>query len=232
MKSGKKKYLDNRSKKQKEKLENIGNYFSNDYTQNLYNKEGDFFRFELLSNEKNCVKKFNEIIERSLSNGFCYSKIEEGLFYGVFTKYDENILSKIIPDIRHSDEMFVALIHPSHFKGYYPITLTIKNPLAIYKFFQDSLSLLVFIDLQFLKQKLNEKKIDVEFLEGDWFLKLINLDPKDSELEYTILSKHFFNRVSIEFLSLKWFINEISHFLKQKSELEKLVDEKILPDKE
>jgi hypothetical protein len=223
MKSGKKKNLDNRSKKQIEKLENIGNYFINDYTQNLYNKQGNFFRVDMFSEEKSCVKKLNKIIENALDKGFSYSKIEDGLFCFATTNYSKEMISKVIPDERHSDEMFATLINLSNFKGYYPIILTIKNPLAVYKFFQDSLSILVFIDMKLLKKKLDEVEIIAEFTNDDYCLKLTHKKAKNPEAEYQKYSMHFFNRIFNEFLSLEWFIDEISQGFKNLPEIDKFI---------
>jgi hypothetical protein len=52
------------------------------------------------------------------------------------------------------------------------VTLTIENPYALYKFFEGLLTILVFVDIKLLKRKYNEKGINAEVLDKDYFLKL------------------------------------------------------------
>jgi hypothetical protein len=230
MKSGKTKKLDSRSKRQLEKSQNIRRYLATDYSQNLYNKHGDFLRVDLISKETNHLKKVNRIIEQAMVRGYYWERLEQGLTCFVVKQYDGVLLDKFIARNKPSHENLAVVLTPSDMQGYYPMTLAVRNPSALYGFFEGGLSILFFLDMYTLKSLFRKKDIALETLENDdWFARLTELQPMTTEPKTQMISRHFFYRIFSEFVSLKWFVKEMSHrFREIERVLESLKNVKVL----
>jgi hypothetical protein len=169
VKSGKKKRLGKRGKRQSEKTNNVVQYLKEDFTRNLYNKEGDYFRVSQNKTEKNHLEKLNRLIEEAFLKGFCYEEVEKGVFYYVSKIFDENSLSYIV-------DMCIGkpiIIFPNHIENtaYYPFTLSVRNPFALYDIYNRSLTILIIFGADVIYQAFLSRGLEVEILSDEnWAL--------------------------------------------------------------
>lgn len=151
----------------------------------------------------------NETIDRSLHGKSNRKNPENGLYY-------------IVRNLSYSidyDELFAGIEEPIFFMlnqskneqtwgNYYPFTLSLKSPEALYAFLKGDIYIIVVIDGVVLRQYAKNIGYDIEFImdgtSGFCFLK--EIEGIDEPLR-VIASDHFFGRISHEFLSMKWFID-------------------------
>lgn len=207
-KSGRKRRLDERGKRQLDQARNITNYLHTDLTQSLYGEEGMFVRAAYQSNEQHHRDKLNEIIMDALDKGVSYAEVEEGVFYHASTKFDEASLNSLVEKCEH--QAIIVLVNLMDNTAYYPFTLSIRNPEALYQFYKGRLNIVVLVNANVIRDKCSARGFDVEFLsEEDWMLRLQHPQWAEYSGEGMKISRHIFGRVFAEFLSLEWFLNEM-----------------------
>lgn len=146
------------------------------------------------------------MIEKALSTSYAFSRIENGLYYQIIT--DINEMSKILINTSNRDILAFCYNFHKHLHGFYPLTLSIKNPEALYKFYSGELIITVFMDISYLAKKLSFDGFIAHFKneKGLWWIEL-----EDTRKEFTKIEIgwHFFLRLPMEFLSMSWFIKEV-----------------------
>lgn len=207
-KSGGKRRLDERGKRQLEKARNITNYLDTDLTQSLYGKEGMVGRAATKSKEVNHRDRLNEIVREALKEGVSWAEVEEGVFYHTSTRFEEASLNCIAEKCER--QPIIELLNVMDNTAYYPFTLSIRNPEALYEFYKGRLNILVMVNANVMRRKCSAKGFDIEFLaDEDWMFQLrrpIDIENGDGGIR---VGRHIFGRVFAEFLSLDWFLNEM-----------------------
>ncbi len=208
LKSGNASKDNGRAKRQHERAVNILNYLKEDVGKNVYPEQGEttMYRRDTLNRERNHLQSFRNILSMALKNNTnILTKIEGGLYYNVMVKEDglEKTLNTLPKNI---SPIFISVNDFKKYKqGYYPFTLLINDPEALYKFYNGEYTVFVIIDANYITSELAKEGFAVEFLsEEGYFLKLN--DPV-RDIQVTI-SRHFFGRIAGEFLNLKWMVKE------------------------
>src|SRR5919202_95084 len=94
--------------------------------------------------------------------------------------------------------------------AYYPFTLSIRNPKALYEFYKGRLNILVMVNANVIRRKCLAMGFDVEFLaDENWMFRLRRLSDAENGGGGIRVGRHIFGRVFAEFLSLDWFLNEM-----------------------
>ena len=207
-------HLTDRIVRQAGALEKIERFLVTDRVIGLYEIPTEVFRSPLKLEEVNYRAELNELIEEALVRRHAWRQIEEGLFY--YVDYGGN-------QFAHEATQTIAqrcIGKPTVFYdegrlgnvGYFPYTLSITKPEALFAFYSGELSIFVVIDLGAIVSKLTEKGIDVQFGNDDeWALHITVLDEGDDR--FLRVSRHMFERVPYEFLSLEWFLDDFSQRL-------------------
>ncbi|MBI5678719.1 MAG: hypothetical protein HZC52_09605 [Planctomycetes bacterium] len=208
VKSSKKRNTNDRTERQEIGMNKIGNYLATDRTEGLYGKEGAFVRISFQREERHHRDRLNVILAEALKNGFSYEEVEEGLHYYAATRFDELSLNEVVK--RCDGKPLFQYVDFIDNTGYFPLTLSIRDPAALYKFYRGGLTLLVFIKPKTIEQKCKDKGFTAEILfDEEWAIKLVNpkLIPYDDGA--IRIGRHIFGRIFGEFLSLDWFLNEM-----------------------
>lgn len=92
--------------------------------------------------------------------------------------------------------------------AYYPLTLSIHNPIALYEFYKDQLTILVMVNCNIIRQKCLDRGFDVEFLTDESDVLKFKHPKYAGAEDYFKISRHSFGRIFAEFLSLEWFLSE------------------------
>ena len=218
MKSGRWKNV--REKRQVNDLKNIYEYLFSDKTEKLYGLQGEWARRPIHSDEVYHTKEINFLINDSISKGVVFDEVEKGLIYFAATRHDKDLLDKGINLSRKKP--ILELLNQKNIlelRGYHPFTLSIRNPEALYKFYDGKLQIIIGVDPSIIAEFFDQEGYNIKFLEKD-YNNLMAISPKiisPTKPEGLFVSRHFFGRIFYEFLSLKWVLSELTYMMKSSS---------------
>lgn len=211
----------NRTDRQKENAEKVFNYLETDITEDLYNIGQKMQRKKLGSPEINYLSTINELIEISKSKGSAFRLAEPGLLY--FVSHNEPSTNEDISLVFAKNEiekpiafMLNAIKFPE--QGYYPFSLSIYNPNNFLDFIEGEFSIIIFVDMRYVDKIAKEYKFIREPSDDPQFVFSFKNEKENAELTEFKMSIHFFQRIPIEFVSLKWlFTDTFDRFSQLKS---------------
>ncbi len=209
-----------RIERQKQNIANLMRYIETDKGKGIYDENIEMIRVDIHSKELNHVRDFNKCIEHAYKYGNCIEEIETGLMYYIeCQECDFEIIAKTITTKMKEPIFFFLNEEKYNTLGYYPFTLSIESRSHLIDFYNGDILLNVIIDLKVVEQKLYDKGLIVKFNLDELYTLSItykenpNFDENKGLLK---VSYHYFNRISNEFISLDWFINELSYKFKEK----------------
>ena len=219
VKSGR--HENHRVDRQLSKLEKMHRYIVEDRIEGLYGLPGEVVRSDIRVEERNYVGDLNDLVAEAYEHGFAFAKVEEGLYY--YVCYDGHPASwdpkgdmpggfnLLIEEFKGKEPM-LFFINRNKFdtQGRYPYTLSITNPLALFDFYSGRLHVNVILDIAAISTKFEHHGMEATLMDdGDVALILVNKDPAKANDRWDMfISRHFFERVAYEFLSLDWFVEE------------------------
>ena len=198
-----------------DKIQTICDYLSKDKTEHLYGMDGDFHRIPLHSHEVHHREKLNSIISTALKNGVGYEEVEEGLHYLVSTGAIPN--ASDLPKSKCYRTGIISFVNEIIYNnaGYYPFTLSISDPEALYEFYRGCLFIVVLVDYGVIRKKFSSQGLEAEILsDKDCILEIRNVDQTEGDWRYHRIARHLFGRLFAEFLSLDWLLQDISYQMK------------------
>jgi hypothetical protein len=210
VKSGRSSINNDRTQRQVERAKKILKYLIHDQGEGVYPSQGNItlHRRELAIKEKHHRRRLKTLLVKALGDHKNATiKIENGLYYNVsvFVGSADKDFNKLPKGAKWC--VFFVNMEKRIKQAYYPFTLSVKNPEALFAFYDGECLITVFVDLNVIEEQLLERGITVEFYEdGQYFLRMDN--PKTLMRDITV-SHHFMGRLGAEFLSLKWMIEEL-----------------------
>lgn len=206
VKSGRSSKNNARAQRQLTRINKILSYLVEDSTEGLYSSyEGiTMYRHAMVEKERHHRRKLGLLLDNAFRlKQSTTKKIENGLYYNVtFTKEGIERELKKLPKNGSWCAFFVNDFMQVK-EGYYPFTLTIKNPEILLEFYEGNFLIMVFVDIDLIRQKVEDAGYKMIFEPGgDYCLRLEN---EEAQLA---ISSHFFRRISAEFVSLDWMIQE------------------------
>lgn len=210
-----------RTDRQKENAEKVFNYLETDISEDLYGIGQKMQRRELGSPEINYLTTINELIEISKSEGFVYRLVEPGVLY--FISHSDPSLDKEITSVFKDNGiekpiafMLNAMKFPE--QGYYPFALSISNPHNYLGFLEGDFTIIIFVDMRYVDKIAKRFKFIREPSDDPQFVFSFTNNKKDADLIQFKMSGHFFQRIPLEFVSLKWlFEDTFKRFSQMKS---------------
>jgi len=192
-----------RTSRQYENLQSAISYLNKD---NVIDGCENYRRMLSNCEYKDNINLLNEVIHEAKLKYCCITRpVEEGLYYvenyGGIKNFDAQ--TQIMSHTK--DEANLIISHVNLFKfnnfGYYPFTLSIEDSAALVDFYAGELSILVVINISYIKKRLSLSEIEIEFING-------SIRVWTEEYEFYILPRYL-EKIFIEFMSLENFINEI-----------------------
>jgi len=209
-----------RARRQEAELKEMIRFLAEDQIEGLYGLPGETIRSAILLEEKDHVDDLNKLISDAYRNGFAFSQVEEGLYYWVVVgghPGGSDIESDQPPgfglfleEFEGKQPMFF-FVNQSKFDtwGRYPYTLSIRDPQALFDFYSGTLHVNAIVDVGAMAAKFASFGLKMAFEEDENIaLTIENTDPAKPDRFDLALSRHFFERVAYEFLSLDWFVEE------------------------
>jgi hypothetical protein len=214
-----------RADRQHAEQEKLMKYLSEDKTEGLYGlNDWTFVRLAILAEEKHHRDELNALISEAYKDGFAFSEVEEGLYYWIVVgghpggwkiETDEPGGFGLFLDEFRDKQPMLVFVNESKFgtEGRYPYTLSIRDPQALFDFYDGQLFVHVIVDIGVMSAKFASHGFKVMFADDeDVALSVTNVDPVRAKdrLDPMLVSRHFFERLAYEFLSLDWFVEEIA----------------------
>jgi len=208
-------YPNSRTQRQFTEARKVSNYLTKGETDGLYGINGQFQRISLHSPEVHHRDQLNALISSAMKNETSYAEVEDGLYYLVLSKFDAGVFD-LLSNKCKSKPIF-SMVNEIKYDsaGYYPFSLSIYDSEAWYAFHCDKLAVCVLIDSTVIENEFKVHGLGMELrLDKDWVMAITNLRPGRGETEHLQVSRHFFGRLFVEFLSLGWFLQELVHKVK------------------
>ena len=155
----------------------------------------------------------NECIARSRATGFAAISPEEGLTYVCIRD------AKRVEQLNQfaGSRLIYTSLNDAKTEGawmpYYPFTLSIRDPEALYEFISGEITLIVLLDANIFVRRFAEHGLHAEFLDHDGYALMVSHLGSTSEGESrSALSKHMFGRLFHEFGSIGQLVDvEVAH---------------------
>jgi len=198
-----------RNQRQKKELKKIADYLREDEVKGLYGIEEVVHRQSYGEGEFDRSYLMNELLTLSYTKGSVTLQAEEGLYYYVAVDDNFDELSKVTSEAKP----LVMMVNDLKFNNvaYYPFTLSIIDPLHWFDFYVGNFVLAVIIDLNVMQKKYADAGWDMDLVDDEeqpWALHLTNRMGTDEEPSEIKISRHFWGRLTAEFVSLDWFIKQ------------------------
>ena len=203
---------ENRSKRtdrQELALSTIGSYLQTDEATDLFGVEGPFFRRELAYTLQDHTDLVNRLIQKAKVDGATVAQAERGLHYFISLGYHPDLLDEAVRSCRSTPIVFHVNTHKYANTGHFPFTLSIRDPNALFHFYAGDLNILVLLESDVLHYLFSRRGYSVEIDLADRY----PITLRSKLLEYTDtpgirLGGHMFNRLFVEFVSLRWLVKE------------------------
>nr|MBK9653062.1 hypothetical protein [Bacteroidota bacterium] len=92
-------------------------------------------------------------------------------------------------------------------QGYFPFSLSIFNPNNYLDFLEGVFSIIIFIDIRYV-DKIAKKYNFIRVPSDDPQFVFSFTNERDSNLPQFNMSVHIFHRIPLEFVSLRWLLND------------------------
>lgn len=202
-----------RTRRQEAGIKMISDYILNDKIYGLYGHEHSTHRIELGSPEINYQSQATEILRKTAKGSSAYAEVEDGLFYAIISDGEWEATFVEIGE-KCSSPLLIFLNNFKHDNtGNYPFTLSIRDPQTLLQFFLGEFLVMVTLDLEVLRLKFKKYGIRMQFMQDntDWPLEIVDARKDISNGGRCRVSKHFFGRIFVEFLSIEWFVEETTY---------------------
>lgn len=212
-----------RADRQHAEQEKLVRYLSEGTTEGLYGlNDWKFARLPVVAEEKHHRDQLNTLVGVAYKDGFAFSKVEEGLYYWIVVGGHSGSwevetgkpggFSRLLEEFRDKQPiLFFANESKFSTQGRYPYTLSIRDPEALFDFYSGWLLVYVIIDTDLMSANFAAHGLKMTFEDDeDVALTITNTDPDKAEDHFgpMLVSRHFFERLAYEFLSLDWFVEE------------------------
>lgn len=201
-----------RTDRQLSKAQKITEYLATDRSRNLLEGQA-ITRSALRAPEQDQIDHLNELIYEAIAKGESGATVEDGLYYIVTFKDSgtqglESVIRKCCaPPIVY----YLNMIKYNNI-GYYPFTLSIRDPNALYAFYNGDLLISVIIDPSVVINRLGARGLSAMLSSSeDWALQVKATNKIRSSTGEMTISHYLFARLALEFLSLSWFLDEVTY---------------------
>lgn len=199
-----------RVERQEENAQKLFNYLQNDISIGLYQENLVMQRVESTSEDINYINKLNTLIENCNGKGIKSKIVEKGVLYLVaHNHFDKNELDNILLNSGlKKPSAFNLNSHKFTEQGYYPFSLSLNKSEYYWDFLIGKLNIMIFVELDVIEEisLKNGFKINLSE-EPDFALDFINVSNSFPIKEFK-MSHHYLNRTMMEFVSVKWLVQE------------------------
>jgi len=152
-----------------------------------------------------------KLAQKLLQQGVIVEEVEPGLTYVLIDgDFGTRELHKIVSPLNNNGKM-MALLSVNDQKnvdqGYYPFPLLIRDPDVLFRFYSGEFVAYVVVDVSFMNDCIRSHGIAIEFAAETW--KIVSLTRGADDWGEWYLSNRAIHLLAAEFISLRWFIDNI-----------------------
>jgi hypothetical protein len=200
-----------RDRRQERKANDVLKYLREDIWHNWAGTEWTMQRTALIVPERHHRRLLTPLIMEGRHRGVAVRRAELGVHYVALASGDRKSVERLVRRVR---KPFVLLLSPDAVPPYYfPLSLSISDSLAWWLIARGTVSLLVIIDREQVEEHFAAKGLKATWddtprpiIGPGW---RVSSKPDDSA-NYLDVSIQFFGRIAGEFLSLRWFADEVA----------------------
>jgi hypothetical protein len=103
--------------------------------------------------------------------------------------------------------------------AYYPFTLSIRNPEALYRFYEGTLSITIAFYWDAIAQELQAEGLTLRWnsCQNGWVFEVAPIQENDPRFRRIRIGHHLFQRTYAEFLSFHWFFEQLIRLVSNSS---------------
>ncbi len=173
----------------------------------------NMLRVQTHSPQRNHRATLNGLVREARKTGTAFLEVEKGLEYYAAAAFHNDEVRMILAESKNRKFCF----NINHFKNldvaYYPLTLSIEDPDALFAYYAGQLIILVLVDRDFMITNLASSHIAIEFHQKSGMAFTIRSIDPNRQLSPIGVTKYGFGRVAYEFLSLEWFLKDLAFML-------------------
>ena len=201
--------LNSRGKRQRRRFKQLFEYLDTDRTSTLFGDGKVFMRVALSKSISYHTDQLREVIDIARRDGFCFRRVEEGLYYIAATNDD---FDRMAPRLEPMNRPIAYPLNADKFETntfpYTPLILSIRDPDSILDFYEGCLCLFVVVDLDVVLGRLTSGGLQVKISDDEYWM--FEISGKRGPF---MVSRPLFDRVCYEFLSLNWLISHIKELM-------------------
>jgi hypothetical protein len=201
-----------RTDRQIEQLQVLAEFFAKDGAEN-FRGVLNTKRIEIRHPEVTYESELNECLARAAASGFATISPELGLRYIAISQdifaAEPELLDEELSVHANPSTLCVSLTPDINWLPAYPFTLSLNAANSVL-FMQETIHIVVLIDLLVLKACFEDRGIHATMLMDGTHAVQICVDPSDLMKGAMRLSEQLFLRIACEFQSLRWFADEHS----------------------
>jgi hypothetical protein len=187
-------------------------YLNSDVAEELYGQAGLFRRIEAHAEVIDHSDKITNLLRQLREASAVWVEAEPGLRYMAVREVDPKVLAAFARGAEGAIGYSWVPRDPADAPAYYPLCLSIRNPDEWYQFVSGAYSIMVGIDEGVAREHARRVGADLRFEHNDavFPLRVILSFAPDGPVE-VMVGWHFMGRMFAEFLSLQWFVSELSN---------------------
>lgn len=198
--------------RQQQDIEKRMEMLNNDYLEKFLGTDKKFQRVYIKRAEINYREELQMLIDEAIINGRVVKEMEEGLVYSIDYKPKnfEN-LEDILRTMKKPKVFYLNMMKNIN-ENYTPFPMIIKNNDYLMEFYSGNLLISIFVDLEVIKRKIEEKGYLFYINEDGEFVITFELNGENISMN---TSTYHIWRIGREFLSLDWFIDGIENVVNE-----------------
>ncbi|MDU6981728.1 MAG: hypothetical protein E6361_10320 [Clostridium perfringens] len=194
--------------RQQQDIDHRMEMINNDYLESFLGTDKKFKRVYSNTAEVNYIEELQTLIDKAILNGSIVKEMEEGLVYNIEYKPKNSDSVRAIVETMKEPKVFFLNEFKNINENYTPFPMVIKNNNHLMEFYSGNLLIILFIDLEIIKRKIEEKGYLFDINKDKEFIIAFDLNGENISMN---ISTYHICRIGREFLSLEWFIAEIEN---------------------
>lgn len=183
---------------------------NNNSLESFLGTDRKFQRVYLKKVEVNYIEELQELIDEAINKGSVVKEMEEGLVYSIYYKQNNfNDINTILSRMAKPKIFYINMMKNVN-ENYTPFPMIIKNNDYLIEFYEGNLIISIFVDIEVIKRKIQNKGYLFNVNENGEFVITFNLNGESTSLN---TSEYHIWKIGREFLSLDSFIDGMENVI-------------------
>jgi len=187
-------------------------YLNSDVAKEMFGQEGLFRRVAAHADVIDHSKEITKLLSQLPNASAVWVEVEPGLRYLATKEFDSETLEAFARGTRGALGISWISRDPADSPAYYPLCLSIRDPEGWYRFVSGEYAIMIGVDEEVARKLAHESGTDLRFERDDATFPLRVVFPLASHGPVEVkIGWHFTGRLFADFLSLRWFVLELTN---------------------